>query len=161
MKCGSANWVFKILSPSLLEGNVDKMLLNIGYKAVYSVRNLLNNMASRPKTCIFFLQKTTLRFSGSFIYKHLICASWMKCKNEHRMEKATYVQKSVCFISVIAIKSGIGRPDSNLSVEFGTRNPWLRVDQIWTIAASFLIPYNSLYINNHSTICSLSYRQRL
>ena len=41
------------------------------------------------------------------------------------MEKAMYVQKSVCFISVIAIKFGIGRRDSNLSVDFGRYNKTL------------------------------------
>jgi len=39
------------------------------------------------------------------------------------VEKVMYVQKSACFISVIAIKFGIERPDSNLSVEFGTIKP--------------------------------------
>jgi len=53
MKCGSANCFFKILSPCLLEESVEQMLVNIGYKAVYSVRNLLNNMASRPKNIFF------------------------------------------------------------------------------------------------------------
>ena len=85
MKCGSANWVFKILSPSLLEGNVDTMLVNIGYKAVYSVRNLLNKMASRTKN-VFSFQKPILRFSGSFIYKHWYAPLRPLGRPRHRWE---------------------------------------------------------------------------
>ena len=51
-------WIWKLsFQNTLSKGNVDDMLVNMGYKAVYSVRNVLDNMASRPKN-VFFFKKT-------------------------------------------------------------------------------------------------------
>jgi hypothetical protein len=54
-------WIFKMICPSLSEGNVDKMLVNIRYKALSSVKNLLDNTASRPKNLFFFKKPEIFR----------------------------------------------------------------------------------------------------